>query len=36
MIGGGYEWRPGAIVFADRGTHGLKGVPDGWRLYALA
>jgi class 3 adenylate cyclase len=23
------------IVFADRGTHTLKGVPDEWRLYAV-
>jgi pimeloyl-ACP methyl ester carboxylesterase len=23
------------IVFADRGTHALKGVPDEWRLYAV-
>jgi len=24
------------IVFADRGTHTLKGVPDDWQLYAVA
>jgi class 3 adenylate cyclase len=24
------------IVFADRGTHTLKGVPDEWQLYAVA
>jgi class 3 adenylate cyclase len=23
------------IVFEDRGTHSLKGVPDEWRLYAV-
>ena len=24
------------LVFADRGTHRLKGVPERWHLYALA
>ena len=24
------------IVFADRGVHALKGVPDSWQLYAVA
>jgi class 3 adenylate cyclase len=24
------------IAFVDRGLHGLKGVPDKWRLYAIA
>jgi hypothetical protein len=23
------------FVFADRGTHRLKGVPDQWQLYAV-
>jgi class 3 adenylate cyclase len=23
------------FVFADRGTHRLKGVPDSWQLYAV-
>ena len=23
------------FVFADRGTHQLKGVPDSWQLYAV-
>jgi hypothetical protein len=23
------------IVFADRGMHALKGVPDEWRLFAV-
>jgi hypothetical protein len=23
------------IVFTDRGTHALKGVPDEWRLFAV-
>jgi pimeloyl-ACP methyl ester carboxylesterase/class 3 adenylate cyclase len=25
-----------ALAFEDRGVHNLKGVPDGWHLYALA
>jgi len=24
------------LAFVDRGLHGLKGVPDRWRLYAIA
>jgi class 3 adenylate cyclase len=24
------------LVFEDRGTHSLKGVPDEWHLYAVA
>ena len=24
------------LAFADRGEHTLRGVPDSWRLYALA
>jgi class 3 adenylate cyclase len=25
-----------ALTFEDRGVYNLKGVPDGWHLYALA
>jgi class 3 adenylate cyclase len=25
-----------ALAFEDRGVHNLKGVPDGWHLYALS
>jgi hypothetical protein len=24
------------VEFTDRGLHGLKGVPDAWRLFAVA
>ena len=31
----GALWFGSGIVFEDRGTHRLKGVPEPWRLFAL-